>query len=161
MKNFCKLFLFLLPLVFICNTSFAGNMLKSKADNSFYPTQANMLNESSKNIEFSDSSFEKICNNIVKNFKSDKNFVTAFNEDKTEFLKYRLLQRDLILPARKSDNTAYGSNYGIHSHSYLMELNRDKINSYKRSVQLYCLYNEKCQSRQACSEKKIKEIFNY
>ncbi len=118
-----------------------------------------MLNFSNVSVEDSDKVFEKICNKIVENFKSDKNFVAAFNTDKAEFLKYRLIQRDVILPAKKSDPMAYGSNYAIHSDAYLKELNGNKIRDYKRMVELYCLYNDYYQPANACSDTQIEKIF--
>lgn len=135
------------------------NDLKPRADDPFYPTQADMLNASSHDMEMSNQKFEKICNKIIMNFKADKDFVAAFKKDKNEYMKYRLIQRDLVLPALSSDTMAYGSNYGISSHSYLIELNEDKLKAYKRALEMYCLYNEFAQSEETCSQKRINSLF--
>lgn len=159
MKNLYKLVL----IIFVCcgfaNQIFANTSLEPKKQNPYYPTQADMLNFASDSIEASDKNFERICNQIVQNFKADKNFVVAFNADKAEFLKYRLLQRDMILPAKKTDLTLYGSNYQVHSDSYLKELSTNKIRDYKRMVELYCLYNDFSQPQNACSDKQIQKLF--
>lgn len=158
-RNLLLIFLTFASILLIAFANSKPNDLEPRANNPFYPTQADMLNASSHDLEISDQKFEKICNKILTSFKVDKDFVATFKKDKNEFLKYRLIQRDLILPALSSDSTAYGSNYGISSDSYLIELNEDKLKTYKRALELYCLYNEFAQPESACTKNKINSLF--
>ena len=105
MKFIFRLILIFFIYLFVSNQIFANNSLEFKNKNIHYPTQADMLNYSNKSIEDSDKNFELICKRIVENFKSDKSFIYLFNLDKSDFLKYRLIQRDLILPHIKTDST--------------------------------------------------------
>lgn len=137
------------------------NNLELRADDPYYPTQADMLNYSSNRLVKLDKLYNNICNKIVQNFKSDKNFVAAFQKDKAEFLKYRALQRDVILPAFDNDPRAYGTNYELHSESYLLDLTNAKIKSLKNVVSDYCLYNDFAQSKESCSQERIESLFKF
>ena len=135
------------------------NDLKLRADDPVYPTQADMLNYSNDRLVKLDKLYNDICSKIVQNFKPDKNFVEAFQKDRAEFLKYRAIQRDVILPAFESDPTAYGTNYELHSESYLLDLTNAKIKSLKKVVSDYCLYNDFAQPDNACSMERIESLF--
>ena len=124
-----------------------------------FKTQAEMINVSVKTWDFSEESFDKICNRIINNFKSDKDFIEMFKLNINEYKKYQLIARDTILPAYKNSYTAYGTNYPIYSNSYLEELNENKIKEYRRTVELYCLYNDTYQPAGACSEETIDNLF--
>ena len=67
-----------------------------------FKTQAEMINVSVKTRDFSEESFDKICNRIINNFKSDKDFVEMFKLNINEYKKYQLIARDTILPAYKN-----------------------------------------------------------
>lgn len=135
------------------------NNLEPRSDDPFYPTQADMLNYSSNRLAKLDKLYNDVCNKIIQNFKSDKNFVEAFQKDRTEFLKYRAIQRDVILPAFDNDPTAYGTNYELHSESYLLDLTNAKIKSLKNVVNDYCLYNDFAQPEAVCSPERIESLF--
>ncbi len=137
------------------------NDLQLRRDNPYYPTQADMLNHSHDNLTKTDKIYNDICDRIIQNFKSDKNFVNAFQKDRAEFLKYRAIQRDVILPTFGNDLTGYGSNYDLYSNSYLIDLTNAKIESLKKVVSHYCLYNDYFQPEEACSPKKIKSLSKF
>ena len=152
-----KLFnlIFIILIIFI--SSFTTFVL---AKNNFYPTQADMLNFSNKSTIEIENLFNKICDKIIQIYSNDKSFIKAFKKDKEEFNKYKFIQRDVVLP-HIEDPTYYGSNYSISSDSYLNELILNKINQYKRSIKLYCLYNDFNHDKSACSDKTIESIFTF
>jgi len=136
------------------------NDLILRSDDPIYPTQADMLEYSHKNYGEILSLYNILCTRIIKHFKADKNFVVAFKKDTETFKKYSLIQRDVILPSYEaSKGTAYGSNYGIYSDSFLQELTLDKIKNLRNLVQTYCVYNDFNQSDDKCSEESINSLF--
>ncbi len=161
MKKFC-IFLFICSICLSFSVALGvtkSNDLKLRSENPAYPTQADMLNYSHSRLAKLDKQYNGICNKIIQNFKSDKGFVDAFRKDQSEFLKYRLIQRNVILPAYDNDSTAYGSNYGLHSESYILDLTSAKIKSLKQVVNDYCLYNDFAQPENACSLERIETLF--
>lgn len=124
-----------------------------------FKTQAEMVNVSIKTRDFSEKHLDEICNKIIENFKADENFVSMFKLNLYMYKKYQLLQRDTVLPAKKYDDTAYGTNYPIYSNSYIEELNENKIKEYKRAVETYCLYNDVYQPEGVCIEETIDNLF--
>ena len=161
-----KLFnlIFIILIIFISSfTTFVlakNNYLNVNKENNFYPTQADMLNFSNKSTIEIENLFNKICDKIIQIYSNDKSFIKAFKKDKEEFNKYKFIQRDVVLP-HIEDPTYYGSNYSISSDSYLNELILNKINQYKRSIKLYCLYNDFNHDKSACSDKTIESIFTF
>ncbi len=151
MNNLCKIFTVII-LLFSLKECFAIGL-------EFNKTQSDMLNISNASLIESDKKFEGVCVNIIDNFKSDNAFVRNFKKNIAEYLKYRVVLNDTILPSKTTDLTVYGSNYSIYSNSYLIELNEAKIEEYKRMVQLYCLYNDGLQPKNACSKKHLKNLF--
>ena len=124
-----------------------------------FKTQAEMTTAAEQISDITSDKFEQICNKIIENYKTDNKFVTAFIADKEEFLKYRTMQINTVLPAYNSDFTAYGTNYPIYVGSYRNELTINKIKEYKRAVETYCLYNDIYQPAGACSEETIDNLF--
>ena len=124
-----------------------------------FKTQAEMTTAAEQISDITSDKFEQICNKIIENYKTDNKFVTAFIADKEEFLKYRTMQINTVLPAYNSDFTAYGTNYPIYAGSYRNELTINKIKEYKRAVETYCLYNDIYQPAGACSEETIDNLF--
>lgn len=164
MKKLLNL-IFIILIIFISSfTTFVfakSNYMKLNKENNFYPTQADMLNFSNKSTIEIETIFNQICDKIIKIYSNDKSFIKAFKKDIEEFNKYKFIQRDVILPHNIEDSTYYGSNYSISSDSYLNELILNKIEQYKRSIKLYCLYNDFNQDESACSDKTIDSIFTF
>lgn len=157
--------IFIILIIFISSfTTFVfakNNCSNLNKENDFYPTQADMLNFSNKSTTEIETLFNQICDKIITIYSKDESFIKAFKKDKEEFNKYKFMQRDVILPHYMEDSTYYGSNYAISSDSYLNELIINKIKQYKRSIKLYCLYNDFNQNESACSDKTIKDIFTF
>ena len=124
-----------------------------------FKTQAEMTTAAEQISNVTSDEFNKICNKIINNFKADKNFINAFKADKEEFLKYRTMQINTILPAYNTNFTVYGTNYPIYAGSYMDELTINKIKDYKTTIKTYCLYNDIYQPEGACSEETIDNLF--
>lgn len=106
-----------------------------------FKTQAEMIHYSAKVSENYDEEFNRICNRITDYFKSDNDFIAAFNKDRDEFLKYRETHINTMLPAYLNTPTAYGTNYSIYHNSIKDNITANKILEYKQTIQTYCLYN--------------------
>ena len=124
-----------------------------------FKTQAEMTTAAEQISDITSDKFEQICNKIIENYNTDNKFVTAFIADKEEFLKYRTMQINTILPAYNTNFTAYGTNYPIYAGSYMDELTINKIKDYKTTIKTYCLYNDVYQPEGACSEETIDSLF--
>ena len=124
-----------------------------------FKTQAEMTTAAEQISNLTSDEFDKICNQIIENFKADENFISAFKADKEAFLKYRTIQINTVLPAYNSNVTSYGTNYPIYAGSYKDELTINKIKEYKRAVETYCLYNDVYQPEGVCSEETIDNLF--
>lgn len=112
-----------------------------------------IIKESDKDNGITDSEFETICSRIIETFKSDEQFVEYFQKDKEEFLKYRLIQIDTILPQGNSL-----PNYSVYANSYKQELTKRKVKNYKRALEAYCLYNS-VEPDDICSDESLEKIF--
>ena len=100
-----------------------------------------MTQRASKDKTLSDQKFEEICKRIEDEFSDDKDFITLFKQDKSEYYKTRLKYRDMILPLRQNDKTDYGRNYSIYSAFCLEDANSLKLEQYKQIIKSYIVYN--------------------
>lgn len=129
--------------------------------NNHFQTQSEMINYSVNISNNINSDFENICNKIIETYRTDKNFVKSFREDKENFIKYREIQINTVLPLQ-SNPVSYGSNYAIYYNSYYNDITIQKIKEYKKALKLYCSYNDFAQPEDVCNDKTIDKIFkNY
>ena len=130
-------------ILLLCLIAFYLGCKKAEQDyyNPTYTTQAQMTQRASRDKTLSDQKFEEICKRIEEEFSDNKDFITLFKQDKSEYYKTRLKYRDMILPLRQNDKTAYGTNYSIYSAFCLEDANSLKLEQYKQIIKSYIVYN--------------------
>ena len=102
--------------------------------------------------------YNKICDNLVKNFSEDKEFIQALRKNQKLFLEYRKSERDVVLP-RADVNLNYGFSWEVHSDVTLIESTENQIKNLRKLIEDYCLYNYYEQDENACKPETIDRIF--
>lgn len=128
-------------ILLLCLIAFYLGCKKTEQNYQTHTTQAQMTQWASRDKTLSDQKFEEICKRIEDEFSDDKDFITLFKQDKSEYYKTRLKYRDIILPLRQNDKTAYGTNYSIYSAFCLEDANSLKLEQYKQIIKSYIVYN--------------------
>ena len=156
MKNLFKISIILLFCIIFTSCFARENDLELREDDPYYPTQADMLAYSHKERDEITNRYNKICDNLVKNFSKDKEFVQALRKNQGLFLEYRKSERNIVLPKRILN---YGSNWGIHSDCTLIDSTENQIKNLRKLIEDYCLYNYYEQDENACKPETLDKIF--
>ena len=158
MKNLFKISIILLFCIILTSCFARENDLKPRVDDPYYPTQADMIAYSHKERDKIINRYNKICDNLVKNFSEDKEFVQALRKNQELFIEYRKSERSIALP-KLNNGIYYGSNRSIYSDFVLIDSTENQIKNLRRLIEDYCLYNHYEQDENACKPETLDKIF--
>ena len=158
MKNLFKISIILLFCIILSSCFARENDLKPRADDPYYPTQADMLEYSHKRLDKKISRLNKIYDKLAKTFQKNENFVRALKKNQELFHQYRDTEREIIL-SHTNIIGYYGSNYGIYSDSITLNTIEKQISNLRMLVDDYCLYNHYEQDENACKPETLDKIF--
>lgn len=111
-----------------------------------------------------DSNFyqQEVCSNIIKNFKRDNQFSTYMKNRCILFEADRQRQSAIIFPYPNPREAGYNANYPIIMSAYIVNLNNQEIENYKKIINEYCKHNVYKISKKmpkACSQETINSLF--
>lgn len=105
---------------------------------------------------------QKVCSNIVKNFRRDNQFSTYMKNRCILFEADRQRQSAIIFPYPNSREAGYNANYPIIMSAYIVNLNKQEIENYKKIINEYCKHNIYRISKKmpsVCTQETINRLF--
>lgn len=129
-----------------------------ESHNNFSGDYAEMYSYQVKTINSLYKRYDELCDRILKNFKEDKTFISAFKEDIENFRKYRSSQDKLVHPRHPQE-------YGLMYYNIKWEndytLTVIQIENIYKKIIAYCEFNEAfLNDASVCSKEKIESLFH-
>lgn len=123
----------------------------------FWGSNSQMIYWGNKTLESLYARYDAFCEEIIENFKEDKNFIAAFKADIKAFKEYRDSQRNLMFP--RAENYGLHAEYAKWASDYTITVQH--IENLKSKIDMYCFHGEALlNDTSVCSDDNIDKIFS-